>query len=343
MQTKFAKMAEGGPSRSSNAPISIEDDEADLNLDVKPASVVNQREAQHHKHLVGDAIHDFKWCIKGGIVKDVMKQLVEEFKFIIILVFPAMEEANVIAVLHAIPDCTCLAMWPQTSQIEGMLEDIMPKEDIPISKKMAVEDLNIWLLMYDQKDMIVSLFDDISVAHEHLTRAASMMSSLCKVLNPQQLMLIMQSAVYPLIQLNALPGLFNLPSKKECKELPDDHTEQVHDMMILNTKEETFLKEAHYNSKCLLAVTVAFYVDRSFGKSCTMKEVQEWFIVQMKQLSLCIMGRKYLGGSERKAQLKCKKKLVPSEMARKVPDDNDDDDSPPPPKEARGTVKEHPN
>ena len=44
------------------------------------------------------------------MVKDVMKQLVEEFKFIITRMYPAMEEANVVTVLWAIPDCTCLAM-----------------------------------------------------------------------------------------------------------------------------------------------------------------------------------------------------------------------------------------
>ena len=54
------------------------------------------------------------------------------------------------------------------SEVEGMLEDIMPEEDIPISEQMAVEVLNIKPLTCTQKDMIVSLFDDISVAHEHL-------------------------------------------------------------------------------------------------------------------------------------------------------------------------------
>ena len=33
---------------------------------------------------------------------------------------------------------------------------------------MAAEALNIKPLTYTQKDMIVSLFDDILVAHEHL-------------------------------------------------------------------------------------------------------------------------------------------------------------------------------
>ena len=106
-----------------------------------------------------------------------------------------------------------------------MLEDIMPVEDIPDSEKMAAEASNIKPLTYDQKDMIVSLFDDISVAHEHLAWAASTMLNLCKVLDPQQLLLVMRNAVCPLIQLNASPGLFDPPMKLTCKELPDDVTD----------------------------------------------------------------------------------------------------------------------
>ena len=35
-------MAEGGPSSSEEAPIIIDDDEADINLDVEPAGIVNK-------------------------------------------------------------------------------------------------------------------------------------------------------------------------------------------------------------------------------------------------------------------------------------------------------------
>ena len=51
--------------------------------------------------------------------------------------------------------------------------------------------------------------------------------------------------------------------------------ERVHETMIQNPEEKMFIKEAHYNTTQLLAVTVAFYMDRSFRKSCTMKEVWE--------------------------------------------------------------------
>ena len=73
-----------------------------------------------------------------------------------------------------------------------------------------------------------------------------------------------------------------------------------------------------------------------------MKEVREHFIIRTKQLDLCITGRKYLGGSERKAQLKCKRKSVPAETTKKNPEDDDDNNHLPSPlaKEGRSAVKE---
>ena len=176
---------------------------------------------------------------------------------------------------------------------------------------MVAEASSIKPLTYDQKDMIVSLFDNITVAHVHLARAAGTMSNLCKVLDPQQLMLIMNNAVCPLIQLNISLGLFDLPAKPMQKELPDDIADRVHDMMILVLTEKTFIKEVHFNSTRLLVVMLAFYLDWSFGKTCMMKEVWEKFIIRLKPLSLCIMGRKYLGSLERKAQLKKNRKAGP--------------------------------
>ena len=98
-------------------------------------------------------------------------------------------------------------------EIEGMLEDLMAEEEIPEGHKIAAVALNIKPLMYDQKDMIMLLFDDISATHEHLTRAASTMSSLCKVLDLNQL-LVMKSSVRPLIQMSASPGLFDYLKRK---------------------------------------------------------------------------------------------------------------------------------
>ena len=94
-------------------------------------------------------------------------------------------------------------------EVEGMLEDLMPDEDILEGVKVTSDVFNIKPLTYDQNDMIISLFDDISVVHEHLACAAGTMSNLCKVMNPQQLMLIMQCSIHPLMHLNMSPSLFD--------------------------------------------------------------------------------------------------------------------------------------
>ena len=71
----------------------------------------------------------------------------------------------------------------------------MPDEKIPPGEKVAAKVFQIKPITYNQKDMLVLLFNDLSVAHERLSRAAGTMSSLCKVMTPEQLMLIMKSSI----------------------------------------------------------------------------------------------------------------------------------------------------
>ena len=56
------------------------------------------------------------------------------------------------------------------------------------------------------------------------------------------------------------------------------------------------------NSKTrLLAATYTFKILNKFGHGTTQKQIQEDYQVKPKQLSVCLTGRKYLGGSDRKA------------------------------------------
>ena len=59
----------------------------------------------------------------------------------------------------------------------------MPDVEIPPREKIAVDVSNIKPIIHDQRDMLVSLFNDISIAHERLGQAMGTMSSLCKVMN----------------------------------------------------------------------------------------------------------------------------------------------------------------
>ena len=55
----------------------------------------------------------------------------------------------------------------------------------------AVEDIK--LMMYDQKDVLVKIFDDLEVAHDRMV--CGRMLSLSKVLDPWQLMIVMKATI----------------------------------------------------------------------------------------------------------------------------------------------------
>ena len=157
-------------------------------------------------------------------------------------------------------------------------------------------------ITYDQKDMLVSLFNDLSMTHERLSRAAGMMSSLCKMMTPEQLMLIMKSRIRPMIQLNTTPGLFDMPAQMKKKELPDDKFEQIKNTMIPRPKEKELCKQPNFSPTRLLVATLAYYIHKQFIQGTTMVELQKKYIVQPKTLTVCITGEKYQGGTDRKAQ-----------------------------------------
>ena len=271
-----------------------------------PTGVVNTHQAAHHQRLIKDTLEDFQRRIEEGHIKYVFKQLIEEMRSIISRVHKPINQADKLAILWATPDPSCTALKEATEESERYLEDIMLDEVIPPGEKVAAEVSQVKPITYDQKDMLVSLFDDSSIAHERLSRAAGTMSSLCKVMIPEQLMLIMKGSVWLMIQLNATPGLFNPPAQMGKKELPDDKSEQIKDTMIPRPERDDLHKQPDYSPTRLLAATLAYYIHKHFIQGMTMVELQKRYVVKPKTLALCITGKKYLGGTDMKAQEKRK-------------------------------------
>ena len=122
--------------------------------------------------------------LDSGEIKDILKDTLEEFKRAICIVMPSMMETNIVTILRSIKDPTCLTLHPQTDNMVGLLEEFMPDEDIPAGTQVlgVVEHINP--LTYDQKDLLVELFDDLEVAHDRMARVCGRMSSLAKVLGP---------------------------------------------------------------------------------------------------------------------------------------------------------------
>ena len=81
------------------------------------------------------------------------------------VVMAQMAKVDILVTLRSIKDLTCLAIWPWTEEAEGLLEEMMPTEDIPDRDTVARLVGDIKELTYDQKDMLVEFFDDLKVVH----------------------------------------------------------------------------------------------------------------------------------------------------------------------------------
>ena len=187
-------------------------------------------------------------------------------------------------------------------KIEKALGELMPLEDIPGRTDMVAEAEEETLLTENQRQLLVELFDYLEVVHEHTARSCSILAALLKTLSTAQLKMVLQASVRPLVQLNALGGLFNPPlARPQRAELPDEVNERVWLTMMADPYTGPLAKEQMNSPTCLLAAAFSHKVLKKFGGGVRQSEIQEWFNVRPKQLATCITGRKYLDGTDQKA------------------------------------------
>ena len=70
---------------------------------------------------LNEAIQMMEAKIEDGEIKDILKDTVQGFKDAICIVMPSMAEANILDILRSIRDSTCLAILPQSEEVEGLL------------------------------------------------------------------------------------------------------------------------------------------------------------------------------------------------------------------------------
>ena len=214
---------------------------------------------------------------------------------------PQMKDANVLDVLRATKDPTCLAIHPQMEEIEALLEEVIPSEEIPssesVSKSLSDEDD----LSDNDRELIRELFETLETAYDNIGRACGLIRVLSQSLSPRQLFMLLKACVRPVVHINALPKFIEqIGHEAKLQEVPEDRDERVRLTMVLDAKSKFIKKEKPNSPLCLLAATSAFKILNFFGMGVTQRKLQEVFVVKAKQLALCIMGQKYMGRSERK-------------------------------------------
>ena len=120
-------------------------------------------------------------------------------------------------------------------------------------------------------------------------------------------MIIIKASIRPLIQLNTLARLDTATTANKPSELQEEQTERVKLMLAPDPGASLLKKEKMNSATRLLAATYAFKILTKFGNGTTQRCMQEEYQVRPKQLSLCLTGRKYLGGTEKRAIAKNRK------------------------------------
>ena len=285
------------PKAKEKSIIIDEEEEATLHGNINP------EEARRHTIKLEKAMDMVEEGIRTGITEGIIENAAKEIKNALVEIAPHMEDAKIEAVLKAIKDMACTALMPPDSDKEEILEAMMPETEAPDLEDLLSNTEEMGNISTDQKELLGELFEELETAHESLARACSTLGRLSRGLNGRQLLLTLQASVQPLVQLNIEERFWKEPARKSRKtDLPDDLHHRVALTMIPDASAESIKKENNNSPMRLLAATLAFQILKRFGQRTTQQNMQELYEVKPKQLALCITGRKYLGGAERRAR-----------------------------------------
>ena len=175
-----------------------------------------------------DMIETMETNAKMELPRDVVRETLKEIKDIMMKLTLQISEATIDIVWKSIKDPTCLTLRPVSEEIKRALEEMMPPEDITPGKIVAEQAQEKGPLTEEQRHLLADLFDNLEVVHEASAKTCSILARLSRSLNSDQLKLVLWASIRPLVQLNALGGLFDEPkSGLKQKGLPDDMRERI--------------------------------------------------------------------------------------------------------------------
>ena len=257
--------------------IEIEDEEE---VETEPYCTLNPIEARHHIQRLNEAILSMEAKIKDGEVKDVLKDTIQEIKEAICIVMPSMKEANILDILRSIKDPTCLTICPQSEEVEGLLEELIPSNDIPSGSSVIRSMADETSLSDEDRELIRELFKMLETAYDQIGRACGLIGALSRTLNSGQLFMILKAIVRPIIQVNALPNFIQQVTQEvKPTSIPEDQTERIRSTMTPNAGSPYLKKEKPNSPSCLLAATLAFKILNKFGSGVTQRRLQETYEV----------------------------------------------------------------
>ena len=206
-----------------------------------------------------------------------------------------MGDANVDVILRMVKDPT--ALYLRQHLTAGGIEVVDPPEELPSGQEF-LRQLPEWARQAEETAFIVDIFSHVAQAHKHLSEVCANVATLAKITDKTTLMLVINGAVWPLVQLNIPEGFLNPIEDKKALTSKEEKREKVR-KTVLPIPDAMCLKHEPRNGPTrILTVAVWLKMSRKYFNEGTAKEACEWFKVRAKQLSRVLTGRKYLGGTQ---------------------------------------------
>ena len=161
-----------------------------------------------------------------------MKSAMQSYKETISVMVLGLDIADSEVVWKAIKDKVGLSICPCIDENEQLLENLVPDEDIPAAAQVLQTIENPDDVTEEDRSLIGDLFDSLAVAHSELASACNTLSRQWQKIKPQQLMMVLQSSVHPLIQVNTAAALLVPPASSRKQDLPEDQHERVEMVVI---------------------------------------------------------------------------------------------------------------
>ena len=306
-------MAEGGAAKP------MDEYEKEMTTSSGPTNI---REVRAYENKLDEIFKNFKNLLKEDN-RNALRSNISEVKQHMTRQFSSMAATDIDIVMACIKDRTCIYMRNLEHQ-EGA-RSLDPDDDIPsgpdILKQLPPEKRYTKAI----KDNITSIFTHIANAQSEASLAAANIAALARMADADTLDTVLRAAVRPLVQIN-WPEKYLSPTADPKPTSPNEERKQnIITNLLPNSKAIQIRNEPRNNPTRLLAVVTYFKLKRLFLYEGTMRETEERFHIQSKQLSKLLSGKCYLGGKDKKSVAKRRRKSLSLSMAVKDPDDVSND------------------
>ena len=168
-----------------------------------------------------------------------------------------------------------------------MLRWWTPPEEIP-SGEQFLRQLPERARRAEETAFIVDIFSHVAQVHEHLSEVCANVAALAKITNKATLMMVINGAVRPLVQLNVPVGFLNPVEDRKAMTSEEEKKEKVK-KTVLPVPDATCLKhEPRYGSTRILTAAVWLKLSHKYFNEGTAKEACERFLVRGEAAVLSI-------------------------------------------------------